>query len=68
MSDRINTITVVLQKDVRDDDCEHICNALAMVKGVLSVKPHVADSDSYMAEARANAKYVERILKAIHEP
>lgn len=53
MSDRINTITVVLAEDTRDDDCESILTAIRMVKGVLRATPNVSKPSDYMAEERA---------------
>lgn len=46
MTDRINAITVVLENDIRDDDAEALLNAIRMIRGVLSVEPHIADSIS----------------------
>ncbi len=66
MSDRINTITVVLTENVRDDDAECILNALRMVKGVQSAKGNVADSEAYMAESRALAKVHKQVFDAIY--
>lgn len=56
MSDRINTITVVLERDIRDDDCKHVLHAMRMIKGVLRVKANVASPQDYMAEERAIRK------------
>uniref|UniRef100_A0A6M3IZC8 Uncharacterized protein n=1 Tax=viral metagenome TaxID=1070528 RepID=A0A6M3IZC8_9ZZZZ len=52
MTDRYHSLTVVFDQDIRDDDVEPILIAIKMIKGVLSVKPKVADMDSYMAEER----------------
>lgn len=42
VTDRIRRITVVLERDYRDDDVQPILSALRMVKGVSIVEPHVA--------------------------
>jgi hypothetical protein len=34
MTDRYNSLTVVLDRDIREDDAEHILNAIRMIKGV----------------------------------
>lgn len=65
MTDRINSVTVVLDKDYRDDDCEAILNALTMVKGVLKVTPHVADIESHVAEERARMDLKQKLLKVL---
>ncbi len=61
MTDRINAITVVLEKDFRDDDCESILTALRMTKGVLSVTPNVANESDHIAELRARQKLHEQL-------
>lgn len=66
MSDRINTITVVLEKDTRDDDCEAILNAIRMTKGVLSVTPNVADPGEYMAIERARHDLGKKLWKVLY--
>lgn len=53
MTDRFLTLTVVLDRDYRDDDAQSIIDAIKMVKGVLSVKGNVADGSEYMAIERA---------------
>ena len=61
MSDRTNTITVVLDKDYRVDDCDHILNALKMVKGVVTASPNIADYVEYMALERVRRELIEKI-------
>ncbi len=53
MTDRYFALTVVLEKDKRDDDCEKIIEAIKMIKGVMNVKGNVASIDTWMAEERA---------------
>lgn len=53
MTDRYYALTVVLDKDIRDDDCESIINAIKMIKHVLDVKGQVASPETWMAENRA---------------
>jgi len=53
MTNRFNSLTVVLDKDIRDDDAEYILNAMEMIKGVLSVKPKVSNIEDHVAYERA---------------
>jgi len=53
MTDRYNTITVVLEADMRDDDAEGLLEAIRRMRGVLTVKGDVADPTAFMAEERA---------------
>lgn len=53
MTDRFHSLTVVLDADTRDDDAQPLIDAIMMLKGVIAVKGDVADSSSYVAEAKA---------------
>jgi len=66
MSDRINAITVTLAKDIREDDAEPLLNAIRMLKGVMTVTPHVADHAAMMAEERARRELGDKILAVIY--
>lgn len=61
MSDRINALTVVLERDFRDDDCESILNAIRSIKGVASVEPNIVDSSDYVALQRARFELREKL-------
>ena len=50
MTDRIKGLTVTLEEDIRDDDCEIIISAINMIKGVISVSTHVTEMDHHMAK------------------
>ncbi len=62
MTDRYNTLTVVLEKDIREDDAEHLLIAIHCLKGVLSVRGNVVDATAYMAEERAKYEWREKLL------
>lgn len=49
MTDRINGFTVILEKDVRDDDFEATKNAVLMLKGVAKVVPNITTANDYIA-------------------
>jgi hypothetical protein len=53
MTDRYHALTVVLDREIRNDDAKRIIEAIEMVRGVLSVEPHVADHISRAAERKA---------------
>ncbi len=65
MTDRINSLVVVLEKDIRDDDCEPILDAIRMIKGVLHVKANVASHTDYMAEERAKHALTQKVWEAL---
>ena len=53
MTDRIHSLTVVLDKDMREDDVQAVANAIRMLRPVIDVHLNVADPVSVMAESRA---------------
>lgn len=55
MTDRIKGLTVTLCPDTRDDDAEATINAIRMIKGVIDVQSHVADSNHHFAVVSARA-------------
>ncbi len=55
MTDRIRHLTITLERDTRDDDCEVIIAALRMIKGVHSVTPHVVEGESWWARSAVAA-------------
>jgi hypothetical protein len=65
MTDRYYALTVVLEKDIRDDDAEPILNAIMMIKGVRSVEGNISTPETWMAEERARMELGKRLLAVI---
>ena len=61
MTERYNALIVVLDRDIRTDDCQPIIDAIGMLKGVASVEGNVADHDSYIAAVRARAELLDQV-------
>ena len=53
MTDRFNALTVVLDKNIREDDAQAIISAIYQLRGVVSVEGNVADPMSYIAKEQA---------------
>ena len=66
MTDRVHSLTVVLDHDIRVDDVETLANAIRMLKGVLNVTGEVSDMTSYMAEERARHELGGKLLDVIY--
>lgn len=66
MTDRYHSLTVVLAKDIREDDAKAIINAIKAIRHVLTVEGHVADLDSHMAYERARADLGEKIWEVLY--
>lgn len=66
MTDRYNTLTVVLEHDIREDDAEVLLSAIRQLRGVLSVTGNVADTTAHMAEERARHKLGQELLAVVY--
>lgn len=58
---------VTLADDIREDDAEHIINALRMIRGVLSVEPVIADLRMSMAVERAKAQARDKLADMLRD-
>ena len=62
MSDKVESLTVVLEKPVSEQEAACLTAAIQMLKGVLSVKTHVSDISTYIAETRAKNDIAMKIV------
>ncbi len=68
MTDRISALTIVLEKDIRDDDAKPLIEAIKMMRGVLSVEPHVKDAiGEVVARRRFNREAEDRLYALLAE-
>lgn len=68
MSDRTNKLLVLLEEDMRIDDCEPLVNAIKSLKGVMDVTPDVLDNTSeYLAYQRARNRIAKKIYEFLKE-
>jgi hypothetical protein len=65
MTSRFNSFTVVLEKDVREDDAQTLVNAISMLKGVLAVRANVSESSvsDFVAETRVKMELKTRLFE-----
>lgn len=66
MTDTYYALTVVLEKDAREDNCQRIIDAIKMIKGVLDVEGAVADMESYMAHSRARTDIAKKLWDVLY--
>lgn len=66
MTDRYNALTIVLDRDIRDDDAQHIINAIEMLRGVISVTPNVVDISDHVAEQRVRRELGQKLLDILY--
>lgn len=62
MTMRFSGFLVTLADDVREDDAEHIINAMRMIKGVRDVRPFTAAVSSPEV-TRCRIEMSERLMK-----
>lgn len=65
MTDRYNAVVVVFEQDMRSDDAESTIAAIRHIKGVIAVKPNVADMSDFIAQSRADLDMRKRIFAAL---
>lgn len=65
MTDRFNSLTVVLKEDVREDDAKGIMNAIMHLKGVTSVEGGIASPGDFVAESRVRRELSEKLMQAL---
>jgi len=66
MTDRINSITLTLDKDIRIDDAESLLTACRAFRGVIDVTPNVASIESHISQERARAELGTGLFKLIY--
>jgi hypothetical protein len=65
MTAKFNSLTIVLENDVREDDAQTLINAILMLKGVLSVEGNVSSVTDYVAESRVKTEVRNRLFEII---
>lgn len=61
MTDRIKGLSVTLVPNLRDDDAAPIIAAIQLLKGVVDVRLHVADSNHHFAVQQARYAMQKKI-------
>ena len=65
MTDRVNMLHVVLERDTRIDDCEPLIAAIMQLRGVLSVTARVAKPEDHLAQTRAKRLLADTLWNAL---
>jgi len=67
VTDRHSGYVVVLDREIREDDAERIVQAIQMVKGVLDVKPIVADHNDLINRSRIRHELLMKLIGLLKE-
>ena len=65
MTDRYLTLTVALEKPIRDDDAQATIDAIKQLRGVVAVTGNVADMTDWAAEQRVKQELMGKIWKLL---
>jgi nucleoside-triphosphatase THEP1 len=65
MTDRIHSLTVVLETDMRIDEIGPLQTAIRSLRNVAYVEAHVTDVTALMAQVRADQKWRDRLVELI---
>lgn len=65
MTDRFNSLTVVLEADIREDDAQVLLSAISQLRGVLSVSGNVSDLGAHVALMRARHELEQKLWAAL---
>lgn len=65
MSNKIIALTVALERDIPEDDCQDIINAIKMVKGVSAVAVKKTDASYYSALERTKLEIKNKLLEIL---
>ncbi len=67
MSNRYSSVVVIFEDDISEEYAELLVNALRCFKGVLDVKPKVADMTDLIAESRAAHEVRQKVYEALSQ-
>lgn len=63
MTERYSGYVITMAHDIREDDAEQVINALRLIRGVVDVRPVVADGvESWIAESRVRVELANKLL------
>jgi len=67
MSERAVALTVVLERDMKDEQCHSIIKAIEMVKGVIKVSTEKPDSSYYAAKMQVRNEMLQKVVQLFQE-
>lgn len=68
MTDRVRSLTVVLDKDYREDDIQALAQAIGQMRGVVGVALDVTNPNDYSNRVRIRAELTMKLYDALKEP
>jgi hypothetical protein len=65
MSDRVRGFTVILERDIRDEDFEAIRQAVLIVKGVAKVEPEIVSGSDHINRQAIKWELRRKVLEVL---
>lgn len=66
MTDRISSLTVVLNNNMRTDDADPIMQAIMQLRGVISVTGNVSNLGEHVAQERVRRELTDKLWAVLH--
>ena len=63
MTDRVMALTVLLEKDTREDDLDSLITAIRMLRNVSRVDKHIVSGEQALANYRARTDAAMRLME-----
>lgn len=63
MSERINSLVVILEEDVGEERAENLRELLSNLTGVLRVEFGITTADTYVADMRVRTEMANKLLE-----
>lgn len=67
MTDSLDGLTVIFEKEIREDSARHIISAIKQFRGVADVVPVVSTSTGWLAARRTKLAFLEELMEWIVE-
>lgn len=67
MTTRLKGFTVALEQDIREDDAEHIKNAIESLRFVQAVKPIEASSNDWINRSRIKDEILKKLYEVLND-
>ena len=66
MSDRYLSLSVALDREYKDEDCQRIIEAIKMVRGVINVAPNISNLVDWNAESRIRRELEKKLWEVLY--
>jgi hypothetical protein len=65
MTERVKGLLVVFESDIREDDAQHIINAISLLRGVAAVKTEISDATDLINRERIKLELRMKLFEVL---